>query len=373
MHHQTNVPQNKIQECLRFMGIQISAGEIDRILKMEADALQAEAESVLKAGLHHATELRADDTASRHKGKNEYTIAVGNELFAAFIPATSKSRGSILKALQGEQSGYLFNEHAHNYLILRAASDKVMKAAAALQAIEYKNYAEWQIALQNVDINAYSMGKNGIKVLTEAALMGHLIAHRMRPTTALTSDGAGQYVLFVHHQLCWIHAVRIIERLVPVSEEEQAHHKLIMTDLWKFYEQLKLYKNAPTDDMKHELTLRFEQLFEKRKNVPDLFLPPLRQFSLHKNQLLLVLEQPHVAIHNNSSEQDIRTFVIKRKISGGTRSDNGRRARHNLATLSKTCKKLQISFWEFLLDRITRTFAILPLAIIIAARSASPP
>ena len=54
------------------------------------------------------------------------------------------------------------------------------------------------------------------------------------------------------------------------------------------------------------------------------------------------------------SEGDIREYVIKRKISGSTRSENGRRCRDTFASLKKTCKKQGISFWEFLCDRLRR-------------------
>ena len=40
-----------------------------------------------------------------------------------------------------------------------------------------------------------------------------------------------------------------------------------------------------------------------------------------------VLERPEIPLHTNASENDIRDFVIKRKISGGTVSEKGRQAR----------------------------------------------
>jgi hypothetical protein len=59
-----------------------------------------------------------------------------------------------------------------------------------------------------------------------------------------------------------------------------------------------------------------------------------------------------VPLHNNASESDIRDYVKKRKISGSTRSDDGRRCRDTFASLKKTCRKLGIRFWEYLRDRI---------------------
>jgi hypothetical protein len=89
-----------------------------------------------------------------------------------------------------------------------------------------------------------------------------------------------------------------------------------------------------------------------------------------------VLDHPEVPLHNNTSERDIREYVTKRKISGGTRSDAGRDARDTLISLYKTCKKLSISFSQFLDDRINKTGTIEPLSNIISKKinpSASSP
>jgi hypothetical protein len=78
----------------------------------------------------------------------------------------------------------------------------------------------------------------------------------------------------------------------------------------------------------------------------------LKRIHKNKSELLLVLERPEIPLHNNGSENDIREHVKKRKISGSTRSDSGRLCRDTFASLKKTCRKLGISFWEFLKDRI---------------------
>ena len=72
----------------------------------------------------------------------------------------------------------------------------------------------------------------------------------------------------------------------------------------------------------------------------------------HKADLLRVLERPEVPLHNNAMESDIREYVKRRKISGGTRSASGRRCRDTFASLKKTCRKLGIRFWDYLQDRI---------------------
>lgn len=54
------------------------------------------------------------------------------------------------------------------------------------------------------------------------------------------------------------------------------------------------------------------------------------------------------------SENDLRSFVTKRKISGGTMSRDGRVARDPILGLMKTCRKLGLSFYHYLGDRLGR-------------------
>ncbi len=71
-----------------------------------------------------------------------------------------------------------------------------------------------------------------------------------------------------------------------------------------------------------------------------------------KRELLRVLERPEIPLHTNGSENDIRAFVTKRKISGGSVSEAGRNARDVLLGLMKTCGKPGVSFFSYLGDRL---------------------
>ena len=79
----------------------------------------------------------------------------------------------------------------------------------------------------------------------------------------------------------------------------------------------------------------------------------LKRLNNKKAELLLVLERPDTPLHNNLSESDIREYVKKRKISGSTRSDEGRRCRDTFTSIKKTCRKLGVSFWDYLRTRVT--------------------
>src|SRR3954470_8548091 len=58
------------------------------------------------------------------------------------------------------------------------------------------------------------------------------------------------------------------------------------------------------------------------------------------------------SMDRNGSENAIRCVVTKRKISGGTRSAAGKRARDTFLGLLKTCAKLGVSFWAYLGARL---------------------
>jgi hypothetical protein len=97
----------------------------------------------------------------------------------------------------------------------------------------------------------------------------------------------------------------------------------------------------------------------------------LKRLHRNKAELLLVLERPEVPLYTNESERDIRDYVKKRKVSGGTRSDLGRRCRDTFASLKKTCRKLGVSFWEFLIDRLSAANRIPALPSLIRERAAA--
>ena len=74
----------------------------------------------------------------------------------------------------------------------------------------------------------------------------------------------------------------------------------------------------------------------------------------------------------NRKPYDIRCYVTRRKISGGTRPDRGRDGRDTFLGLMKTCQKLGVSFWDYLGARlaIRNAPAVAPLPDLIRARCA---
>ena len=118
-------------------------------------------------------------------------------------------------------------------------------------------------------------------------------------------------------------------------------------------EQLKEYKLNPTPDMKQTINDDFDS-FSKKVTGYEALDNAIKSFKENKADLLKVLDKPYLPLHNNLSERDIRDYVKKRKISGSTRSEEGRRSRDTFASIKKTCRKLGISFLYYLKDRLRK-------------------
>ena len=116
---------------------------------------------------------------------------------------------------------------------------------------------------------------------------------------------------------------------------------------------MKQYKQKQTPDLKATIKAHFDELCSTQISFATLN-QALKRLACNKDELLLALERTDIPLHNNLSERDIREYVIKRKISGSTRSENGRRCRDTFASLKKTCNKQGLSFWEFLCDRLRK-------------------
>jgi hypothetical protein len=117
------------------------------------------------------------------------------------------------------------------------------------------------------------------------------------------------------------------------------------------YRDLVAYKNAPSSGAKAEREARFDAIFQQRTGFATLD-KLLKRLLANKDELLVVLDRPEIPLHTNATENTIRDYVTKRKVSGGTRSDRGRDCRDAFLGLLKTCKKQGVKFWDYLGSRL---------------------
>src|ERR1700675_1731594 len=143
-----------------------------------------------------------------------------------------------------------------------------------------------------------------------------------------------------------------LHKLVSATDKQRNAIEVAKRMIWWFYGCLKQYKLAPSPQQAQVLRGRFDRIFKRGGTGYVMLDRLLRRLFRHKHALLRVLDRPEIPLNTNASENDIRAFVTKRKISGGTISDRGRDARDIMLGLAKTCMKLKISFYDFLGSRL---------------------
>lgn len=366
-HHQCRVPQNLILEELREFGVDISAGQINRILIEKKESFHAEQNQILQVGLETATYIHTDDTGARHQGKNGYCTVIGNDLFTHFSSTNSKSRSNYLRILRGTAQDFVLNEYSRSYL------EKQQLPVCHLSKLKFDSQVisrcerEWSEYLEALGITS----KQAIKLVTEAGLLGSAIEHGLSPDLIVLSDGAKQFVILIH-ALCWVHIERSIRRLNGLTAQHRQEIDQVQDILWAYYRELKADQEQPTPQERKRLEARFDEIFGQRYPHHYGLNLAMKQFCAHKSELLRVLDLPQLPLHTNAAENDIREYVTRRKVSGGTRHNNGRMARDTFTGLKKTCRKLGLSFWQYLLSRITGDETVPYLPDLIRARASAP-
>lgn len=365
-YYHGHVTQPLLWEELVDMGIDVSKGQVNRILTEGKEDFHREKGDVLCAGLEASDYIHVDDTGARHAGKNGYCTHIGNELFAWFESTPSKSRMNFLSLLRKGYGDYVVNDDALDYIRRQNFPQSLLAQLTAEVNNHFEDGEAWRKHLRQLGIT----NKRHVRIATEGALLGSVLHHGFSKDLVILSDDAGQFNIFLH-ALCWIHAERTIHKLIPCSEKERKAIENIRDRIWHFYRDLKAYKQAPEEKMRAKLEERFDEIFAPQTGSAVLN-AALQRLANNKQELLLVLERPDIPLHNNLSEGDIREYVKKRKISGSTRSNEGRRCRDTFTSLKKTCRKLGVSFWDYLYDRIARVNEIPLLPDIIRNRAHSP-
>jgi hypothetical protein len=305
---------------------------------------------VLRAGLSAASWISVDDTGARHQHRNVVCTQLGNDHFAAFATTASKSRLNFLKVLRAGFGDYVINAEALAYMRQRDLAGPVIASLAEHPERHFADEAAWLCHLERLGITALTVTPDPIRIATEGAVWGSIKAHGLLPDTVILSDDAGQFALD-RHALCWVHAERLVHKLDTFTDRQHAAQQLVRALIWWFYADLKAYRRAPDRRRRRELRARFDRIFRRRTGFATLD-RLLARLHANKKELLLVLERPEVPLHTNGSERDLRPQVVKRKLSGGTRSEAGRVCRDAFLGLLLTCAKLGLSFWDYLGDRL---------------------
>lgn len=365
-YYHCHVTQPLLLEQLRDWGVDISSGQLNRILTEDKDIFHKEKDAILATGLRTSQYINVDDTGARHDGKNGYCTHIGNEFFAWFQSTNSKSRINFLELLRAGHTDYVVNEDALEYMTTQGLPKSLLPLLAEHPNKQFTDLSQWEAHLQGLGI----VNHRHTKISTEGALVGSILHHGLPKSLVIVSDDAGQFNI-LNHGLCWIHAERTLNKLIAPNEEKRQSLERVQKQIWDFYDDLKDYKSCPDDTKKAQLEVRFEEILTQETDYQMLNLA-LERLYKNKAELLLVLDRPDIPLHNNLSENDIREYVKRRKVSGSTRSELGRRCRDTFTSLKKTCRKLGISFWDYLVDRVSQNHKVPPLPEVICHHANAP-
>src|SRR3954466_3261848 len=348
LHMQGQVTTERLTDLLNGIGLSISKREVVRLLTSDLELFAQEDRAILQAGLTSSPYITVDDTGARHARRPAVTTQIGGERFCVFRTSRSKSRLNFLSLLRGGCNEYVVNEAALDYLRRQPVEAAVIARLTKLQGQVFSSDLEWLEQLARCSINIFD--RPLLQTLNEAATWGAIRHHGLMANTVVVSDDAGQFRVG-QHALCWVHAERHLQKLMPASPKQAQAVELVRETIWCFYRGLKLWKQSPTPGAEASFRRQFNRIFGLRTGYKDLD-ELLARLARRKDELLRVLERPEIPLHTNASENDLRAWVIKRKISGGTMSADGRVARDVMLGLSKTCRKLGLSFFAYLGDRL---------------------
>jgi len=135
---------------------------------------------------------------------------------------------------------------------------------------------------------------------------------------------------------------------------------------WDDYESLRQYRASPSAERAASLRREFDELFASRTGYAAVD-ARIAKTALKRTELLTVLSDASVPLHNNAAELQARVSARRRDVSLHSRSPAGVRAMDIFTTLAQTSKKLSSSAYAYLSDRLRQRFELPSLADTIKA------
>jgi hypothetical protein len=351
----------KILEFLENVGIRISKGEISNWLTLERESFHAEKDAVYEAGLASSPYQHVDDTQTRVNGQNQHCHVICNPVYTAYHTRPNKDRLSVLDVLRnGRKRIFRLNAEALGYLESQLKWSKAIWGRLLSWVCEQD--LDEPTFLKRLDTQLPELGKQHRKLLIDAAAIAAYHAETgYAVVRTLICDDAPQFNWLAGMMQCWVHEGRHYKKLSPVVAFHREQLDDFLKRFWGYYRQLLAYRQEPSADERQRLDSEFDNLFTANTGYEELD-KRIARTRAKKDSLLLVLEYPELPLHNNPAELGVRQRVRKRDVSFGPRTQAGLRAWDTFATLAATSKKLGISFYQYIYDRISGANQIPPMA-----------
>ena len=356
-----NMSEPKIGEFLENFDVQVSAGSLSNILTKSAKLFEQEYDDLLIAGLSSTPYQQTDDTSARVKGEFWNTHILCNPFYTFYSTRPGKDRLTVLKVLQNTETlQFRFGE----------ATCQLLQDEFSLP----RKWSEAIAALGEVEVSETTLklllegwfGQRNQQLRTAIEHAAAIVFYRQQSSIpivqTLVCDDAGQFKLLTDKlSLCWIHAGRHYEKLSPIVDRHAKSLDDFLNHYWAYYASLQDYRAGPTKELAEKLRLEFDELFSTQTKYAALD-DRIAKTAAKKDELLTVLSLPEVPLHNNASELGARVSARRRDVSLHSRSERGVRAMDIFTTLVQTSKKLGISAFAYLRDRLSRSLEMPSLA-----------
>jgi FtsZ-binding cell division protein ZapB len=368
LYYGAEMTEPKIIEFLSHFDLSISAGQLSNLLTKGQERWHTEKDEIYQAGLESSRWQHIDETGTRVDGQNHYCHVLGNPLYTAYFTRPRKDRLTIIEILQNlAEAPLLLNEQTAAWLDTFAVPQWAQRMIARWPQQVVLTYAQFE---QLVHTHLNRLNDQQQARIFEAAALTAYYSQTTRPIVPLLlSDDAPQFRDITDEQaLCWVHEGRHYKKLTPFLD----YHRQLLDDFkskfWSFYHNLQRYRASPSLEQATVLSREFDTLFSTVTGY-DALDRRIAKTKAKKDKLLMVLLHPEIPLHNNPAELGARRRVRKRDVSFGPRTTDGVAAWDTFMTLVATAKKLGISFFAYVYDRVAGVNALPRLAHIIKQRS----
>jgi len=365
----TKVSEPQILDLFRNAGSQLSDGTLSNWLIHDQAAFHAEKDAIVEAGLRSSPWQQADDTATRVNGHNQSCQILCNPLYTASRTTAAKDRLRVLDVVRNGRPR-TFRLNADAMAQLEAVGIAQITRQRLLLALP------WDQDLDEATIHALltthlpQLGPQAQKWILDATAVAAYHAQVEFPIVRLLlCDDAPQFQCLTDDLArCWVHDGRHYKKLEPVVALHRTALTAFLKRYWACYDELLADRTRPSPTERSRLDRAFDQLVATVTGYQALD-ERIAKTRAKKVALLLVLDHPEIPLHNNASELGARRRVRKRDVSFGTRTTAGTRAWDTFMTIAATAQKLGVSFYHYILDRVSEARQMPNLADLIDQRA----
>jgi len=223
-----------------------------------------------------------------------------------------------------------------------------LKAEMQASKVVHGDETRWRENGQNGYIWAFvTDGPEAVRYFERDQSRGHQVAKRILGDDfhghLVTDFYAAYNLILCQHQRCWAHLLRDLHEL------KETHAGTVEVVTWvkgvrKLYDDAQGWLKEHPEATPQERQAEYEDLFTRTGVLG-------RQYALsyehpcctlakrimrHQDELFQFVLVPNLPADNNLAERSLRPLVVIRKISGGSRSDEGTKTRLTLASLFGT-------------------------------------